>query len=183
MAPPFVWVDLEMTGLDPDSCRILEIAVLLTDSELTLLPGGYHAVIHQPPAALRKMSRLVRRMHATSGLLERVRASEVSLARAEREALAFIKKGCRRGEGILAGNSVHTDRRFLLRYMPRIAAYCHYRILDVSTVKELVRRWYPSLAPFPKQERHRAMEDIRESIEELRYYREQVFRPSLSGTC
>lgn len=183
MASPLVWLDLEMTGLDPDFCQILEIAVLLTDGDLNLLPGGYHAVIHQPPSVLRKMSRVVRRMHSESGLLDRVRASKISLARAEREALAFIRKRCRRGEGILAGNSVHADRRFLLRHMPRLAGYCHYRIVDVSTIKELVRRWYPTLPPFPKQSLHTAMEDIRESIRELRYYRETVFRPSITGTC
>jgi oligoribonuclease len=177
-APPLVWLDLEMTGLDPDGCRILEIAVLTTDSDLILLPGEYHAVIRQPPSALRGLSRTVRKMHASSGLLERVRSSSISQARAEKEALAFVKTKCGPGEGILAGNSVHVDRRFLLKHMPKLAGYLHYRILDVSSVKELVRRWYPSLPPFPKQKTHTAMTDIRESIGELRYYRERVFRPA-----
>ena len=167
-----------MTGLDPDRCRILEIAALATDSELNLLPGEYHAVLHVPPAALRGLKPQVREMHTRSGLLERAKASKISLARAEREALEFIKARAPKGEGILAGNSIHVDRRFLLRHMPKVAAYLHYRLVDVSTIKELVRRWYPSLPHFPKADSHTAMADIRESIAELRYYRERVFVPA-----
>jgi len=178
MGSPLIWIDLEMTGLDPDRCRILEIAVLATDSELKLIPGEYHAVIKAPPAALRNLKPQVREMHTRSGLLERVKGSRNSLATVERGALEFIKARASKGEGILSGNSIHVDRRFLLRHMPRVASYLHYRLVDVSTIKELVRRWYPSLPHFPKADSHTAMADIRESIAELTYYRERVFVPA-----
>jgi oligoribonuclease len=176
MADNLVWVDLEMTGLDAETCAILEIAVIVTDPQLNELPGHHHAVIHQDESTLAKMAPIAREMHSKSGLTERVRASKVPLAQAETEALAFISKYCAPGEAPLCGNSVHVDRRFLMAYMPKFIDYLHYRIIDVSSLKELVRRWYPDLPKFPKAETHTALADIRESIGELRYYRRHVFR-------
>jgi oligoribonuclease len=177
---PLVWIDLEMTGLDPDRDTILEIATLVTDDQLELVAEGPDLVIHQPEAVLSGLDEWNRTQHGASGLLDRVQASTVDLAQAQRQTLEFVRAHCARGQAPLAGNSVHQDRRFLARLMPELDDYLHYRIVDVSTVKELVRRWYPRAydeAP-PKREAHRALEDIRESIAELRYYRSAVFRPA-----
>lgn len=173
-----VWMDLEMTGLDPDRERIIEIATLVSDSELNVVAEGPDLVIHQPESLLEKMDAWNRKHHGDSGLIERVRESAISEQEAERLTLEFVSSHCRRQKAPLAGNSVHQDRRFLSRYMPRLESYLHYRIVDVSTLKELVRRWYPTefrQAP-PKSKSHRALDDIRESIEELKYYRRTVFR-------
>jgi len=173
-----IWLDLEMTGLDPERERIIEIAGLVTDGQLNVVAEGPELVVHQPEALLAAMDDWNREHHGASGLTERVRASEVSEAQAEARMLAFLEEHCEKGVAPLAGNSVHQDRRFLRRYMPRIDDFLHYRIVDVSTLKELVRRWYPEVdagAP-PKKESHRAMDDIRESLEELRYYRAKAFR-------
>ncbi|MCC6551556.1 MAG: oligoribonuclease [Polyangiaceae bacterium] len=173
-----VWVDLEMTGLDEQTCSIVEIATIITDSSLEVVAEGPCLVIHQPEEALATMSDFVRDLHARSGLLERIHASTVSLAEASAETAAFIAQHCDKGVAPLCGNSVWKDRAFLQRQMPEVLALLHYRIIDVSTIKELVRRWCPPRQAPKKREVHRALDDIRESIEELRWYRDQLFLPA-----
>jgi len=172
-----VWADLEMSGLDPDHCTILEIATIITDGDLRVVAEGPVLAIHQPDSVLDAMDDWNREHHAGSGLTARVRASTHSLADAERETLAFVRQYCTERSSPLCGNSIHQDRRFLAHYMPRLDAYLHYRNIDVSTVKELVSRWYPGGPQAPeKKHAHLALDDIRESIEELRFYRQHVFR-------
>jgi oligoribonuclease len=172
-----VWADLEMSGLDPEHCAILEIATIVTDGDLRVVGEGPVLAIHQPDSVLNAMDDWNREHHGSSGLTARVRASTQSLADAERATLAFVRRYCTERSSPLCGNSIHHDRRFLARYMPRLDAYLHYRNIDVSTVKELVRRWYPGGPPPPeKKHAHLALDDIRESIEELRFYRQHIFR-------
>jgi oligoribonuclease len=173
-----VWIDLEMTGLDVRRHTIVEIAVLITGSDLAVRPGEYAAAIKTSETALRRSSRAARTMHRRSGLMDRIRSSSTTMRQAERGALALIRRHCRKGEGLLAGNSIATDRRFLRRYMPRLEAYLHYRMIDVTTIKELARRWFPARKPFRKKGAHTAMSDIRESIAELEHYRRTIFRKS-----
>ncbi len=179
---PLIWIDLEMSGLDPDRERILEIATIVTDAELEVIAEGPELVIHQPDALLDAMDDWNTEHHGASGLTERVRASTVTEAEAEAQTLAFLKEHCEPGRAPLAGNSVHQDRLFLVRYMPALHGFLHYRNCDVSTVKELARRWAP--AAFEARPRkvasHRALDDIRESIVELRYYREKFFVESVA---
>jgi oligoribonuclease len=173
-------MDLEMTGLEPARHVILEIATIVTDDDLAVAAEGPDLVVHQPEAALAAMDDFVADMHAKSGLTEAVRASTVTLSEAGDRTLAFIKEHVPEpGVVPLCGNSIGTDRRFLAVYVPEIENWLHYRSVDVSTVKELVRRWYPDVrAGRPKKVgAHRALDDIRESIEELRYYREKAFVP------
>ena len=171
-----VWMDLEMTGLDPDRDAILEVATLVTDGNLDLIAEGPVLAIHQSEAILGAMDDWNREHHGASGLLARVRASTCTVSAAEAETLAFVQRFCPERTSPLCGNSIHQDRRFLVRYMPRLDAYLHYRNIDVSTVKELVRRWYPT-GPQPpeKAHSHLALDDIRESIAELRFYRGHYF--------
>ena len=172
-----VWMDLEMSGLDPETCTILEIASIITDADLRIVAEGPVIAIHQPDAILDAMDDWNREHHGASGLTARVRASTHPMASAERETLAFVQRYCTARSSPLCGNSIHQDRRFLARYMPRFDAYLHYRNIDVSTVKELVRRWYPNGPSAPeKKHAHLALDDIRESIDELRFYRAHVFR-------
>ncbi len=174
-------MDLEMTGLDPSVDRIVEIATLVTDDELNVVEEGPDLVVFQPDDALAKMDPFVVDMHTRSGLLEAIRSSTISLEQAGGETLAFIRKHSPEARKVpLCGNSIGTDRRFLAAYLPEIEDWLHYRSVDVSTVKELVRRWYPAVrSERPrKQGSHRALDDIRESVAELRYYRERVFLPS-----
>jgi oligoribonuclease len=167
-------MDLEMSGLDPDRCVILEIATVVTDEDLNVVAEGPDLVVHQDEAALESLSEWSREHFGASGLLDRVRASEVSVAEAERRTLAFLRRHCKARMSPLCGNSVHMDRHFLWRGMRALHDFLHYRNVDVSTVKELLRRWYPAdFAPPPKTERHVALLDVRESIEELRYYRDR----------
>ncbi len=173
---PLVWIDMEMSGLDPSACRILEIATIVTDGRLEILSEGPDLVVHQPDAVLDTMDEWCTRHHGESGLTEQVRASSVSEAEAERQTLEFLARFTQAGASPLCGNSVHQDRRFIARYMPKLDAFLHYRLVDVSTLKELQRRWYPELRAPPKRETHRALDDIRESIEELRFYRAALFR-------
>ena len=179
LAAPLVWIDCEMTGLDPEVEVLVEIAVIVTDGHLKRIEEGPDIVISQPAEALAAMAEVVRDMHSSSGLTEAVLASEVDVAEAERQVLEFVRRFVPEPRSApLAGNSVHADRAFLRRYMPTLEAYVHYRNVDVSTVKELARRWYPGVldsAP-PKAGGHRALADIRESIEELRWLRESIFR-------
>lgn len=173
---PLVWIDLEMSGLDPDSCEILEIATLVTDADLTILAEGPDIVVHQPDAVLDAMDEWCTNHHGESGLTAAVKASKVSLAQAEAQTLAFLQPLTEAGTSPLCGNSIWQDRRFIARYMPKLDAFLHYRMIDVSTVKELTRRWYPDAKAPAKGESHRALDDIRESIAELKFYREAVFK-------
>ncbi|MFE2871880.1 MULTISPECIES: oligoribonuclease [unclassified Embleya] len=174
-----VWIDCEMTGLDLSRDALVEVAALVTDSELNILGDGVDVVIRPPAEALAGMPDVVRKMHTASGLLEELEAG-VSLAEAEAEVLAYIKKHVPDGrKAPLCGNSIGTDRGFLARDMLDLEAFLHYRVIDVSSIKELARRWYPRVyfqSP-PKAGNHRALADIHESIEELRYYREAIFVP------
>lgn len=172
-----IWLDLEMTGLDPDRDRILEIATLITDSDLRVVAEGPVIAIHQSEEVLAGMDEWNQQHHGASGLIERVRLSDHDEARAEVETLAFVADYVPAGKSPICGNSICQDRRFLARAMPRLEAYFHYRNLDVSTVKILAQRWAPEVAEaFKKDGTHQALEDIRESIAELRHYREYLFR-------
>ena len=174
-----VWIDCEMTGLDTVNDSLVEIAALVTDSELNILGEGVDVIIRPPVEALANMPEVVRVMHTTSGLLEELEQG-VTLAEAEERVLAYVREHVpEAGKTPLCGNSVATDRGFLARDMPTLERHLHYRIVDVSSIKELARRWYPKAyynSP-PKGGNHRALADIRESIDELRYYREAVFVP------
>jgi oligoribonuclease len=177
MARPtrLVWIDLEMTGLDPDHCVIVEIATIVTEDDLTVVAEGPNLTIHQPEEALAAMEPVVVEMHTKSGLIERIRQSDVTLAQASKETRDFIAEHTDPKTAPLCGNSVWKDKQFLEKYMREVSDLLHYRIVDVSTLKELVRRWYPpSLRAPRKREVHRALDDIRESIEELRWYREKI---------
>jgi oligoribonuclease len=171
-------MDLEMTGLDPERERIIEIATVVTDGDLNILAEGPELVLNQPETVLAAMDDWNRKHHGESGLIDRVRASTMTDLEAEARIVAFLKEHVGEREAPLAGNSVHQDRRFIARYMPALDAYLHYRLVDVSTIKELVARWHPDVyAKRPhKHATHRALLDIRESIEELRYYRTAAFK-------
>jgi oligoribonuclease len=172
-----IWIDLEMTGLSPEQDRIIEIATLVTDGDLNILAEGPVLAIHQSEQQLGLMDDWNQKTHGESGLVERVRASKVTEAEAEKQTLAFLSKYAEPGASPICGNSVHQDRRFLVRYMAELEAFFHYRNLDVSTVKELARRWKPAVVDaVTKQSRHEALQDIRDSVDELRHYREHFFR-------
>ncbi len=172
-----IWIDLEMTGLDPARDRILEIATIVTDSRLNVLAEGPVIAIHQSDAVLDAMDEWCTRQHGQSGLTGRVRASRCDEAEAERLTLEFLRLHVPQGASPMCGNSICQDRRFLARWMPALEAYFHYRNLDVSTVKELARRWAPEVYEgMQKESRHLALDDIRDSIEELCYYRQRFFR-------
>lgn len=172
-----IWLDLEMTGLDPFTDRILEIATLVTNSNLEVVAEGPVVAIHQSAEVLAGLDDWNRQHHGASGLLERVRVSRVDEAGAESQTLDFLVRHVPAGASPLCGNSICQDRRFLARWMPRLEAFCHYRNLDVSTLKILAQRWAPEVASgFKKSAQHLALEDIRESIAELRHYRAQLLR-------
>ncbi|MGZ5834365.1 MAG: oligoribonuclease [Telluria sp.] len=172
-----VWLDMEMTGLDPDNDKIIEVAVLVTDPHLNVIAEGPVFAIHQSDETLDKMDAWNKGTHGRSGLIDRVKASTVSEAQAEEELIAFLKKYVPAGKSPMCGNSICQDRRFMARGMPRLEAFFHYRNLDVSTLKELCRRWKPELASgFKKHQKHTALADIIESVEELRYYREHFIK-------
>jgi len=177
-----IWMDLEMTGLDPADHLIVEIATLVTDDDLEIVAEGPDVVIHRTDEELARMDEFVTNMHTVSGLLDRIRASTVSEAEAMRQTLEFVKQHSPESGRIpLAGNSIRTDRSFLAKYMPEIENWLHYRCVDVSTVKELVKRWHPAVAharPSTGTRVHRAMDDVRDSVAELRWYRDKVFMPS-----
>ena len=167
-----VWMDLEMTGLDPEVDVIIEMATIITDSALHVVAEGPVLAVRQPEAKLAAMDEWNQTHHGASGLLERVRRSAVSEVEAEAQTLAFIEQHVERNAAPLCGNTIWQDRRFLARYMPTLESYLHYRNIDVSSLKELARRWRPELlAGFSKRNAHTALADIRESIEELRYYK------------
>ena len=171
-----VWMDLEMTGLDPDTDEIIEIATLITDADLNLVAEGPELILHQPQERFDKMDDWNREHHTKSGLWEKVVQSKIDMRAAEEQTLAFVKEHVGERMAPLCGNSIWQDRRFLARHMPALEAYLHYRLVDVSTIKELSRRWYPNLGPYSKKLlSHRALDDIRESIEELKFYRAKLF--------
>jgi oligoribonuclease len=174
-----VWLDLEMTGLDPARDRIVEIATLVTDDELELVAEGPDLVIATPPEALETMDEVVRLMHTRSGLLEAIATATVTLEEAAADTLGFVRQHVPEPRKVpLCGNSIGTDRRFLAQYMPDLENYLHYRCIDVSTIKELARRWYPeTYANAPKKMgAHRALDDIKESVAELKFWRSTIFR-------
>lgn len=178
-----VWLDLEMTGLDVARHVIVEVATLVTDSNLTPLDDGIDVVVHQPPAALAEMDETVRAMHTRSGLLPAIKASTTSLAKAGEQVLAYVRRHVDApGVAPLCGNSIGVDRRFLDRQLPELDAYLHYRSIDVSSLKELCRRWYPAVFKKRpgKKETHRALDDVHESIVELAYYRDTMLRPMVT---
>ncbi|HEY9183562.1 MAG TPA: oligoribonuclease [Gammaproteobacteria bacterium] len=172
-----IWIDLEMTGLDPDQHKIIEIATVITDKELVVLAEGPVLAIHQPDAVLAAMDEWNTRQHANSGLTERVRTSTVTVKDGERQTLEFIRQHVDQGASPICGNSICQDRRFLIRHMPELAAYFHYRNLDVSTLKILAKLWLPEVGNrFEKKSVHLALADIHDSIRELRFYREHLFK-------
>jgi oligoribonuclease len=172
-----IWIDLEMTGLDPQQDQIIEIATVVTDGNLGLLAQGPVIAIHQPAEIMAAMDEWNTSHHGSSGLTERVRLSETSTADAERETLDFLRQYVLPGKSPMCGNTICQDRRFMARLMPELEAFFHYRNLDVSTLKELARRWKPELLPgFVKKGAHLALDDILESIDELKYYREHFIR-------
>ena len=170
-----IWIDLEMTGLEPQTDFIIEIATLVTDSQLNLLAEGPVLAIHQSDAVLAAMDDWNQQQHGKSGLVDRVRASTVDEREAEMRTLEFLRQYVSVGQSPMCGNSICQDRRFMARWMPELEAYFHYRNLDVSTIKELARRWYPALNSFSKTSAHLALQDIHDSIAELRFYRERLF--------
>lgn len=176
----FVWIDLEMTGLNPDVDQILEIAVVVTGVDLKPL-AEFTRVVHHAEETVQRMSKVVHRMHSANGLIEDVLASTTSLREAERQALAVIVEHCLPGAAFLAGNNVHHDWRFLSRHMPRIEQYLHYRQVDVATIKVLAEAWAPALVMEKPPSNHRALADIHDSIAELRYYCDKLFRGSMSA--
>lgn len=172
-----IWIDLEMTGLDPERDRIIEIATLVTDAHLNVLAEGPTLAVHQPDSQLALMDDWNVRTHTGSGLVDRVKASTYDENAAAQETIAFLRQWVPEGKSPICGNSVGQDRRFLFRYMPELESYFHYRYLDVSTLKELARRWKPEiLTGFKKQNTHQALDDIRESVAELAYYREHFIQ-------
>ncbi|EKD73922.1 MAG: hypothetical protein ACD_45C00142G0003 [uncultured bacterium] len=175
-----IWIDMEMTGLDPEKERIIEIATIVTDSNLNILAEGPVFAIHQSNELLNSMDNWNTKQHNSSGLVARVKASTVTEADAEMATLNFLKQYVPAGKSPMCGNSVHQDRRFLYRYMPELEKHFHYRLIDVSTLKELALRWAPKVyGGVQKDSKHLALDDIRESIEELKYYRAHLLNPAV----
>lgn len=177
-----IWIDLEMTGLIPEKDRIIEMATIVTDSQLNIIAEGPVLAIHQSDELLNGMDAWNTKQHNSSGLVERVRASTVSEAEAEAQTLEFLKQYVPAGKSPMCGNSVYQDRRFLYRYMSELEKFFHYRLLDVSTLKELAMRWAPRVySGFAKESKHLALDDIRESIDEMKYYRDNFINPQVLG--
>jgi len=177
-----VWLDLEMTGLNPEQCVIIEIGIIITGPDLKPIAQWEQALWHSEET-LARMEPFVRQMHTKNGLLARVKTSQVTVADAERQAMALVLEHCGFGHGILAGNSIHQDRRFLTKYMPSFERCLHYRQVDVSSLKILAKAWYPDRLHFPKTEKsHTALDDVRASLAELSHYRHSLFREPSSPT-
>jgi oligoribonuclease len=170
-----VWIDLEMTGLDPEKHVVIELAAIVTDAELHIIAEGPTIAIYHPQEILSGIDEWSRTHHQASGLLKRVAESSIDTKAAELQTIEFLSSHCRPGECPLCGNSIWQDRRFLAKHMPELEKFFHYRIIDVSSVKELARRWYPELPPYPKKKTHLALDDIKESIAELSYFRRMIF--------
>ncbi|MFW5966449.1 MAG: oligoribonuclease [Persicimonas sp.] len=171
-----VWIDLEMSGLDPESDVILEIATIVTGPSLKIIAEGPNLVIHQPESVIEAMDEWNTTHHGESGLIEKVRESDLSVGEVEKQTLEFVQNYTEEESAPLCGNTITQDRRFLYRYMPQLSSWLHYRNVDVSSIKELVARWYPEEMHAPtKPSEHRALDDIRGSIEELRWYRDYIF--------
>lgn len=171
-----VWIDLEMSGLDPETDVILEIATIITGPDLDIIDEGPNLVVHQPESVIEAMDEWNTTHHGASGLIDKVRDSQLTLAEAETRTLEFVELHTEEATAPLCGNTITQDRRFLYRYMPRLSSWLHYRNVDVSSIKELVARWYPEEMQAPvKPSNHRALDDIRGSIEELRWYRDYIF--------
>ncbi|RYH56987.1 MAG: oligoribonuclease [Alcaligenaceae bacterium] len=172
-----VWLDMEMTGLDPEKERIIEVAVVVTEPDLTVVAEGPVLVVHQSDALLDAMDNWNKGTHGRSGLIDKVRASQLSEAQAENELIAFLSQHVSPGKSPLCGNTISQDRRFMYKYMPKLETFFHYRNLDVSTLKELAKRWRPDVYKgFDKKSKHEALADIYESIGELAYYREHFLK-------
>lgn len=181
--PNLIWIDLEMTGLDTQNDQIIEIATIITDSQLNILAEGPNLAIHQSSELLEKMDEWNQKQHKLSGLIERVQSSTITLAEAQEQTLAFISKYVAPRASPMCGNTVCQDRRFLHRLMPKLEAYFHYRHLDVSTVKELAKMWAPTVfRGLNKESKHLALDDIKESILELQYYRDHFFKLEEKGS-
>lgn len=178
---PLIWIDCEMTGLDIRTDRIIEIAALITDSQLNIIAEGPEIAIHRPKELLDTMDDWNTKHHTSSGLVDRVLASNIEIDDADRMTYEFISQYCEPHMAPLCGNSVWQDRRYIDLEMPLTAHHLHYRNVDVSSFKEMVRRWYPKLESYKKENHHRALNDIRESIEELKYYRKMVFRDEIAA--
>jgi oligoribonuclease len=178
-AQPLIWLDLEMTGLNPEVDRIIEIATIVTDSDLNIIAEGPQFAIHQADSLLDQMDEWNTRQHHGSGLVQRVKESVINEEQAQAATINFLQQHVAEGKSPLCGNSVWQDRRFLARYMPMLEQYFHYRLIDVSTIKELALRWAPKIyGGFQKESQHLAIHDVRDSIAELRYYREKWLLPS-----
>lgn len=172
-----VWVDMEMTGLDPERERIIEVAAVITEPDLTVVAESPVLVVHQPDEVLDAMDKWNQSTHGKSGLIDKVRASKLTEVQAEQQMIAFLRRYVPSGKSPLCGNTVSQDRRFMFRYMPELEKFFHYRTIDVSTLKELARRWRPELLKgFEKKSKHEALADIYESIDEMRYYRQHFLR-------
>ncbi len=172
-----IWIDMEMTGLDPDTCVVLEIATIVTDAQLNVLAEGPVLAIHQSDEVLANMNEWCIDVHGKTGLTQRCRDSKISVHDAQAQTIAFLSQWVPAGKSPLCGNTIGQDRRFMVKYMPELEAYCHYRSIDVSTIKELASRWQPDvLKGFNKKGVHLALADIQESIAELQYYRTHVFK-------
>lgn len=176
---PLIWIDCEMTGLNLKVDRIIEIATLITDSELNVIAEGPELAIHRPKELLDGMDDWNTRHHTSSGLVDRVLTSEIEIGDADRLTYEFITKYCDAESAPLCGNSVWQDRRFIDMEMPLVSGHLHYRNVDVSSFKEMAKRWYPGLESYKKSNHHRALDDIRESIEELKYYRRMIFKEEI----
>ncbi len=170
-----IWIDLEMTGLDTNNDYIIEVATIITDSQLNILAEGPAIAIHQDDSVLQTMDEWNTKQHTKSGLINRVQTSKNTTADAERMTLEFLEKFVKPNSSPMCGNSICQDRRFMHRLMPQLEQFFHYRSLDVSAIKEVIKRWYPDSKQFDKESSHLAMDDIRESIDELRFYRENYF--------
>lgn len=176
-ADNLIWIDLEMTGLNPDTDRIIEIATLVTDSHLNIVAEGPNLAVNQPDELLDSMDEWNTRTHTQSGLIKKVKESKINDREAEKQTLAFLKQFVKPNSSPMCGNTICQDRRFLYKYMPELEAFFHYRHLDVSTVKELAKRWDPKIYNnFDKEAKHQALDDIKESVEELKYYKEHFFQ-------